>query len=60
MLRQARLDAPGTIHHVVVRSIGKRKIVTDDRDRENFVSRMGTIASQTGTSIYAGLQKGIS
>jgi REP element-mobilizing transposase RayT len=53
MPRQARLDAPGTLHHVIVRGIEKRKIVSDNRDRENFVSRMGTIASETGTTIYA-------
>jgi len=29
MLRQARLDAPGTLHHVIVRGIEKRRIVDD-------------------------------
>jgi len=53
MPRQARLDAPGTLHHVTVRGIDRRKIVNDDHDREDFVSRMGTIASETGTLIYA-------
>ena len=53
MPRQARLDAPGTLHHVIVRGIEQRKIVSDDRDRENFVSRMATTAAETGTSIYA-------
>jgi len=53
MPRQARLDAPGTLHHVIVRGIERRKIVDDDQDRQDFVSRMGTIASETRTSIYA-------
>jgi putative transposase len=53
MPRQARLDAPGTLHHVIIRGIEQRKIVDDDQDRQGFVSRMGTIASETGTSIYA-------
>ena len=53
MPRQARLDIPGTLHHVIVRGIERRKIVTDDQDRQNFVSRMGTIASETGTAVYA-------
>jgi len=53
MPRQARLDAPGTLHHVIVRGIERRKIVDDDQDRQDFVSRMGTIASETSTSIYA-------
>ena len=53
MPRQARLDAPGTLHHVIVRGIERRKIVDDNQDRQDFVSRMGTIVQETGTSIYA-------
>ena len=50
---QARLDAPGTLHHVIVRGIERRKIVDDDQDRDDFVSRIGLIASETRMSIYA-------
>ncbi len=39
MPRQARLDAPGTLHHVIVRGIEKRRIVDDKVDRDNFVLR---------------------
>jgi REP element-mobilizing transposase RayT len=53
MPRGPRLDAPGTLHHVIVRGIEKRRIVDNDGDRENFVTRMGSIALETGTSIYA-------
>jgi REP element-mobilizing transposase RayT len=53
MPRQARLDYPGTLHHVIVRGIEKRKIVSDDKDRNSFISRMGEVASETGTVIYA-------
>jgi REP element-mobilizing transposase RayT len=53
MPRGPRLDAPGTLHHVMVRGIEKRMIVEDDQDREDFVTRMGSIALDTGTSIYA-------
>jgi putative transposase len=53
MPRQARLDAPGTLHHVIVRGIEKRRIVDDRADRESFVSRMGQIASEAETAIYA-------
>ena len=49
MLRQARLDAPGTLHHVIVRGIKKRRIVDDKVDRDNFVLRMGQIAHETET-----------
>lgn len=44
MPRQARLDAPGTLHHVIVRGIEKRRIVDEERDRENFISRLGGLA----------------
>jgi len=53
MPRQARLDLPGTLHHVIVRGIERRQIVDDEKDRNNFVDRMGSLASATGTTIYA-------
>jgi len=53
MPRQARLDAPGTLHHIIVRGIEKRRIVDDRWDRGKFVSRMGQVASDTETIIYA-------
>lgn len=53
MPRQARLCAPGTLHHVIVRGIEKRQIVDDNEDRKAFVSRMGEVAGDTGTIIYA-------
>ncbi len=34
MPRQARLDAPGTLHHVNLRGLERRRIVADDQDRE--------------------------
>ncbi len=39
MPRQSGLDAPGTVHHVIIRGIEKRKIVDDDKDSETFVIR---------------------
>lgn len=53
MPRQARLDAPGTLHHVIVRGIEKRQIVDDDEDRKSFVDRMGSLALEMDTAIYA-------
>ena len=34
MPRQARLDSPGTLHHVMIRGIEGRNIVDDDQDGE--------------------------
>lgn len=53
MPRQARLDAPGTLHHVIVRGIERREIVDDDKDRKHFVDRMGALGLETDTAIYA-------
>ena len=53
MPRKARLDTPGTLHHVIIRGIERRRIVNNNTDREDFVSRMGHIALDTETVIYA-------
>jgi REP element-mobilizing transposase RayT len=53
MPRRARLDAPGTLHHVIVRGIEKRRIVNDVADRKNFVKRLGELSTGTKTCIYA-------
>ena len=51
--RRARLDAPGTLHHVIIRGIEQRQIVDDDKNKKNFVNRLGTLALETNTAIYA-------
>jgi len=53
MPRQARLDVTGTLHHIMLRGIEKKRIFDDDLDREEFVSRMGKLALETKTKIYA-------
>ncbi len=53
MPRRARLDAPGTLHHVMIRGIERRQIVDDDEDRRTFVDRMGIVALETGTKVPA-------
>ena len=53
MPRQARLDTPGTLHHVILRGLARGAIVTDDGDRAAFVTRLGTGAQATGTALYA-------
>ena len=53
MPRGARLDAPGTLHHVIVRGIEKRRIVDDVADRKNFVKRLAELSAETKTNIYA-------
>ena len=53
MPRQARLDAPGTVHHVILRGLERGQIVADAQDREAFVARLGDLAAATGTTVYA-------
>ncbi|MGA7878031.1 MAG: hypothetical protein WCA08_20400 [Desulfoferrobacter sp.] len=40
MARQARIDAPGALHHIICRGIERRQIFADDTDREHFVERL--------------------
>jgi REP element-mobilizing transposase RayT len=53
MPRRARLDAEGTLHHVIIRGIEKRPIFADELDRERLIARMGQLALETRTKIYA-------
>jgi putative transposase len=53
MPRQARIDAPGALHHIIIRGIEKRSIFRDDQDRDNFLERLGRILSETSTPCYA-------
>jgi REP element-mobilizing transposase RayT/biotin operon repressor len=53
MPRQARLDTPGALHHIIVRGIERHNIFADDRDRYDFIDRLGTIVAETHTGCYA-------
>jgi putative transposase len=53
MPRKARLDAPGALHHIVVRGIERRKIFRDDSDRDDFLERLSAILGESRTACYA-------
>lgn len=53
MPRQARIDAPGAIHHIICRGIERRRIFLDDTDRDHFVSRLHSILLKTSTPCFA-------
>ena len=53
MPRKARIDAPGALHHIMVRGIEKRDIFCDDFDRNTFVDRLGAVISATKTGCFA-------
>ena len=44
MPRGTRLDIPGTSHHVIALCIEKCMIGADDKDRKDFVTRIGSVA----------------
>lgn len=53
MPRQGRIDAPGAIHHIIIRGIERRKIFCDDADGVNFLDRLGGILVDTQTQCFA-------
>jgi putative transposase len=53
MPRSARLDAPGVLHHIMVRGLERRKIFRDNIDRDDFLERLSDILPATNTSCYA-------
>jgi putative transposase len=53
MPRQSRLDAPGTMHHVIGRGIAETKIFRDEEDKKDFLSRLADLCERGGLIIYA-------
>ena len=53
MPRLARLDAPGVVHHVIIRGIERRKIFRDSKDRNDMMDRLADLLPATNTSCYA-------
>jgi REP element-mobilizing transposase RayT len=53
MPRQARIDAPNALHHIIIRGIERRKIFRDNKDRDNFIERLDLVLTETGTPCYA-------
>lgn len=53
MPRLARLDAPGALHHIMIRGIERRNIFKDNKDRDNLIGRLALLLPETQTSCYA-------
>ena len=53
MPRKARIDAPGALHHIIVRGIERRKIFYDNADRDHFLERLGVVLTETCTPCFA-------
>ena len=52
MPRKARIDAPGALHHIICRGIEEQRVFRDDKDRDNFVKRLGKILEDSSTIFY--------
>ena len=48
MPRQARLDAPGTLHHIMIRGIDGLQIFQDPADRQDLIFRIQGLVKTTG------------
>jgi REP element-mobilizing transposase RayT len=53
MPRQARIDAPGALHHIICRGLERRNVFRDDEDRRNFLERLGRVLGETSTTCLA-------
>jgi REP element-mobilizing transposase RayT len=53
MPRKARIDAPGALHHIIVRGIEKKPIFRDNIDRDNILQRLDQILEESHTPCYA-------
>ncbi len=53
MPRQARIDAPGALHHIICRGIERRNIFRNSTDRNRFLERLGTVLQKSATPCYA-------
>jgi REP element-mobilizing transposase RayT len=50
MPRQARIDAPGALYHIVIRGIERRGIFQDDEDRKDFLERLSGLLQEVDRS----------
>lgn len=53
MPRQARIDVPGCLYHVIARGMERGKIFIDNDDYADFLSRLEKKLDQTGSTCYA-------
>jgi REP element-mobilizing transposase RayT len=53
MPRQSRIDAPGALHHVIIRGIERKAIFKDDADRTQFIDRLASIFADSSAPCFA-------
>ena len=50
---KARLDAPGTLHHVMARGIERRKVFQAEADYADFLRGLEAAVASTGVVVFA-------
>jgi hypothetical protein len=53
MLRRARIDIPGVLHHIIIRGIEGKVAFKDDANREDFIERLPSLLTETIKPCYA-------
>jgi REP element-mobilizing transposase RayT len=53
MARPPRLQAPGTIHHLIARGNERREVFRDDLDREDYLERLARYRERFQFRLYA-------
>jgi putative transposase len=53
MPRQARLDMPGALHHIMVRGINKEAVFSEKGDKEQLLQRLGINLIDGKGTVYA-------
>jgi len=53
MARGPRLDVPGSLHHVIVRGIERRKIFKSDKDRADFITQLGQVVKEEQATCFS-------
>jgi putative transposase len=53
MPRKSRIDAPGALHHIIIRGIERKAIFKDTIDRKNFLDRLEKLLPDSQTACYA-------
>lgn len=53
MPRKARIDAPGSVHHIIVRGIDRMPVFKDPLDYRDFLDRLGRLLGEASASCCA-------
>ena len=53
MPRKSRIDTPGALLHIIARGFDRKDIFKDNKDRDNFLERLGNILAEMQTACFA-------